>query len=124
MARPERNNIQSGLAAWDADVEENFEILFDNPIPLPENTTSRTMAQVDSAYAPASYDRCFIAQNVSDGDLSGYYLLFSNGSDWLVCARQVADQSDAAGWADGTAEGDFNALLALLREAGILKSWT
>jgi len=87
MARPAKIAIQSGLASWDGDLNDDLDIIFDAPFPVFQDTTARTLAGVEAQYPPASYDRCIYSQNLSDGTLSGYFLLLSNGTNWKVLPK-------------------------------------
>lgn len=69
MARPTPNSISSGLNGWDADVGDNFDIIFDAPIPLAH------YANVGALPAAASYDECIA---IVDDDS----LYYSDGSAW------------------------------------------
>ena len=111
MARPTLRVLTSGIAAWDADVDANFQIIAGGPFPIynPADTTT-----LNSEAPAASYDNCLALVGTTS-----VLLYISNGSTW-----EVYRQGDAV--ADSTAStvadlaSDFNDLLASLKDAGIM----
>ena len=105
MARPTRRVIASGIAAWDADTDENFDKITGAPIAFAQ------YALVGDLPTASSYDDCFAL--VVD------VLYYSDGATW-------APYQEAANVADSTATDatqmatDFNLLLTALQDAGIM----
>lgn len=79
MSRPIKVDILSGVQGWDGDVDDNFEVLFDAPIPLPQ-PASLTESNLQSTYPAASFDRCVVWVNHS---VVGYTLYWSDGTGWI-----------------------------------------
>ena len=72
MSRPTRRIISSGIAAWDADVDENLSKVFDGPFPMFQ------VASAGNLPTASSYDSCFALVNgvlyISDGSTWAPYL--------------------------------------------------
>ena len=81
MSRPARRTIASGIAAWDGDVDFNFGILTDTPIPIAQ------YALVGDLPAAGSYDECFAL--VDD------VLYFSTGGSWAPYWGEAANVADS-----------------------------
>lgn len=121
MARPVPNSISSGESQWDADVEGNFDLIFQTPVPLPE------FASVAALPPANAYDRCFAIVN-DTVPATGWQLVFSNGTTWIIVGRQgaaVANLSGtaSAGYVQAELQGVMNkldALLNSLRAAGAI----
>lgn len=79
MARPVMVPILSGVQGWDGDVSDNFEVLFDNPLPIPQ-PAGLTESNLQSTFPAASYDRCVVWVNHS---VVGYTLYWSDGTGWI-----------------------------------------
>lgn len=79
MSRPLPVNISSLGAAWDSDVDGNFDKTFTQPFPIHESA-SLTEANVQSTFPAASFDRCLVWVNHS---VIGYTLYWSNGASWI-----------------------------------------
>ena len=105
MARPTRRVIASGIAAWDADTDENFDKITGAPLAIAQ------YALVGDLPTASSYDDCLA--------LVGSVLYYSDGAAW-------APYQEAANVADSTATTatqmatDFNLLLTALQDAGIM----
>lgn len=78
MARPLKLDIDSGIQNWDGKIDDNFEVLFDGPLPMHASATL-TEANLASSFPPASYDRCLVWVNHT---VYGYLLYVSDGSVW------------------------------------------
>ena len=77
MARPTKNDIDSGIQNWDGKVDDNDEALFNAPLPIHEHTGDET--DLESTFAAASYDRCHI---MVDHTTLGWSLYVSDGTNW------------------------------------------
>ena len=58
MAKPGRDNVQSAVNAWDANVNNNFIRLFDRPLPVFLHTGDET--DLEAAYPAASHEECIV----------------------------------------------------------------
>ena len=72
MARPELDEILSGLNNWEVEVNTNFGLLVDGPFPIYRVT------DVGSLPAAASYEHCLVVVQSSPPAL-----MVSNGTSWL-----------------------------------------
>lgn len=79
MARPTKNDINSGNQGWDGPMDDNFEVLFNGPLPMPVH--SGTEANLASTYPASSYDRCWIMVNHS---ILGWTVYVSDGTNWSL----------------------------------------
>ncbi len=77
MARPLKNDIDSGIQNWDGKIDDNDEALFNAPIPIHEHVGDET--DLEATFAAASYDRCLVWV---DHTVHGWILMFSNNSEW------------------------------------------
>jgi outer membrane murein-binding lipoprotein Lpp len=111
MARPERNVIASGEAAWDGEVDSNFAMLTDAPFPL------FLVANTSLLPAAGGYDACLALV----GTTANAKLYISNGTSW-VAYQQAAHQANTTAADVAAMATDFNALLAKLQAAGIMAS--
>lgn len=107
MSRPTASTISSGLEAWDVAIGDNFDLIFTTPVPLASYTFS-------ALPAAASYAQCLAV--TSDNNR----LAYSDGTNWHNVPVQGSSQSNASGWADSTAQANFNSLLALLRASNAI----
>lgn len=106
--RPTPNTITAALQGWDADLEANFNLIFETPLPLARYANA---AALPSA---ASYMDC--AAVLEDE----HALVISDGTNWVRVPLQAAAQADSAAAIVADLVTDFNALLAKLRTAGVL----
>lgn len=113
MSRPSRITIQSGQEGWDADTNDDFTLagIGANPMLAPEFGSEGALPTA------GLWDRCVVAV---DNATSGWTLYISDGTNWVPLAKQATAQAASAGWADATAQTDFNALLTKLRASGAL----
>lgn len=110
MARPTRNVIGSGVAAWDGDVDTNFALMTDTPFPIASFATTGALP------AASSYDDCLAHVQADDR------LYISNGSSWELYDRKSALVADSSA-ADATQMAiDFNTLLAALIASNLMAS--
>lgn len=107
MARPTRRVIASGIAAWDADSDANFNIITGAPFPMFQ------VAVVGSLPTASSYDDCFAL--VDD------VLYQSDGATWAPY-QQAANVPDSTAVNATDMATDFNTLLAALIAADIMAS--
>lgn len=77
MSRYTRKIPGAGQASWDAEINDNFQNLFDRPLPIAEHAGDES--DLEATFPAASYDRCLIWV---DHSVSGWKLYFSNGSAW------------------------------------------
>lgn len=78
MTRPTRIPIGAGTQGWDAEMDDNFQALFDEPLPIPR--PSVTESNVASTYSASAYEECVVWVNHS---VLGYVLYRSDGTNWL-----------------------------------------
>ncbi len=113
MARPERNNIESGIAAWDGDVDRNFAIMLDSPFPI---VVAATTSALLSGFPAASYDDC-LALVLTDSRL-----YISTGSTWELYDRKSALVADSTASNVSEMATDFNELLDALKASDLMAS--
>jgi len=77
MARPSKNDIDSGIQGWDGKMDDNDEALFNAPLPIHEHTGDESDVATD--FPPGSYDRCMVWV---DHTTLGWSLYVSDGSAW------------------------------------------
>ncbi len=109
MARPTRLVLASGIAAWDADVDANFGMIFDAPFPMHQEDT---IGDLNTNFPASSYDQCLA--------MVGEDLYVSDGTSWSMYLGVSANVPDST--ASNVAEmvSDFNDLLNELQTAGIM----
>jgi hypothetical protein len=78
MARPLKNDIDSGIQNWDGKIDDNDEALFNAPMPIHAHTGDET--DLAATFAAASYDRCHVMVNDTT---HGWCLFVSDGTNWL-----------------------------------------
>lgn len=101
MAKKAYNEIQSGLEGWDADLNDNFGVLEDGPIPL-----------FEGAAPPANQnDRGLMAIDLA-GSI-GWVLQFSDGTAYrIIPVRGDAVTSLVDNGGGGAADGTIGAITA------------
>jgi len=109
MARPTRRTIASGIAAWDADTDANFDIITGQPFPMFQ------VSVVGSLPSASSYDDCLAVVGTGSSAL----LYYSNGSTWEEY-QQSANVPDSTATTATDMASDFNDLLSALQTAGIM----
>lgn len=112
MARPARNVIPSGEAAWDGEVDSNFSMLTDTPFPI------LLAANIGALPTASSYDACLALV----GTTSAARLYISNGSSWVLYDPKAAYVADSVAADVATMAADFNSLLSALKTAGLMAS--
>jgi hypothetical protein len=114
MSRPTFSDVVSALEGWDAELQDNFDILKRLPWPITEldNATAgyANLAAFYAAYPAASYSRCIAMVKVNDQS-PVWNLYQSDGSAWSIFgsagpATQIIETSgpttlDIAGITDG-----------------------
>ena len=87
--RPTRNAIDSGLAAWDADVEANDAIILDDPFPIPEQDDADDEADVAADFPVAQFGNCM--RRVQHSGLQDKWLtLITEGNTrWQALAQDL-----------------------------------
>lgn len=78
MARPTKNDIDSGIQNWDGKIDDNDEALFNAPLPIHEHTGDES--DLASTFAAAAYDRCSV---MVDHTTLGWCRYVSDGSAWV-----------------------------------------
>lgn len=78
MARPTKNDINSGIQNWDGKIDDNDEVLFNGPIPIHEHVGDET--DLEATFPAALYDRCHVMVNHTS---HGWSLYVSDGSAWV-----------------------------------------
>ena len=111
MARPVRDNIASGEAAWDGSVDSNFSIITESPFPI---VTVADLSTLTSTFAAASYDDCLA---ITEDDSRVY---ISNGSTWELYDRKSALVADSTATTASDMADDFNDLLSALQTASLM----
>jgi hypothetical protein len=109
MARPTRRTIASGIAAWDADTDENFDNLTSTPFPMFQVVAPDDETDLPSA---SSYDDCFALVDST--------LYISNGATWEVYSGVSANVANSSATTATQMATDFNLLLTALQDAGIM----
>lgn len=124
MSRPVPNSIASGQASWDADINDNTDLILGVPFP-PHEVADETALNL---IAPGSYDRCIAATItppalwLSDGSA---WIRLPSGSQSAMLDTSVSPVSGSGD--DGTINTNFNnvagkvnAIIAKLETAGLL----
>ena len=111
MTRPIHVNIDNGVEGWDSDVNDDFDLVFDTPLPPAEFTTEAGLPDA------TQYDRCIAAVNNTD---SGWTIYMSDGTNWVPLGKQAVAQVDSIATTVINLRTDFNALLQNLRDAGVI----
>lgn len=87
--RPTRNDIDSGLAAWDADVEANDSIILDQPYPIPEMDDTDDEADLASDFPVAQFGNC-MARTQHSGLQDKWVLYVTEGNTrWAALAQDL-----------------------------------
>ncbi len=81
MTRPATVPINSGNQGWDGDMDDNFDVVANAPLPIHEDAAITTLAALQTAFPAAAHDRCFIWINLTT---YGYTLCWSNGTSWIT----------------------------------------
>lgn len=79
MSRPVKIPVNNGVNDWEALLNDDLDILFDNPIPIPQ-PAGLTESNLESTYPAAQHDRCIVWVNHS---VVGYTLYWSDGTSWI-----------------------------------------
>lgn len=82
MARPTKNDIDSGIQGWDGKIDDNDEAVFNTPIPIHEHTGDES--DIASTFSAAAYDRCLVWV---DHTVMGWTLYWSDGTIWSPYAK-------------------------------------
>jgi len=78
MGRPTKNDVDSGIQNWHQKIDDNDEAILNAPFPIHEHTGDETDLQ--STFAAAAYDRCFVWV---DHTTLGWTLYWSDGTNWI-----------------------------------------
>lgn len=111
MARPQRNVIASGEAAFDGEIDSNFSIATESPFPIVTTATTSTLA---SSFPAANYDDCLALVEADSR------LYISNGSAWVLYDRKSALVADSSAGDATQMATDFNTLLAALQASNLM----
>ncbi len=100
MARPSKNDIDSGIQNWDGKMDDNDEALMNAPIPIHEHTGDET--DLASTFAAAAYDRCMVWV---DDTSEGWSLYVSDGTAWnrMLAVEAIPTIVDITDNSGGTA---------------------
>lgn len=79
MARPTKNDIDSGIQGWDGKIDDNDEVILNAPLPIHEHTGDES--DLEATFPAASFDRCFVWVNHT---VIGWVLYVSTGLDWEI----------------------------------------
>jgi len=84
MARPSISSIDNGVESWEADINDNFDILVDGPFPLKQYANSGAFP------AAASYENCIAVAQDNDK------IYISDGASWneVGAVESFTDLSD------------------------------
>ena len=85
MARPTKNDINSGIQGWDGAMDDNDEALFNAPLPIHEHTGDES--DLEATFAAAAHDRCHV---MVDHTTHGWSLYVSDGTSWVRCFNLTA----------------------------------
>lgn len=83
MARPTKNDIDSGIQGWDGKMDDNFEVLFNAPLPIHEHVGDESDLQ--ATFPAAAYDRAIVWV---DHTVHGFILMTSNGTSWMILPQE------------------------------------
>jgi hypothetical protein len=97
MARPTKNDIDSGIQSWDGKIDDNDEALFNAPLPIHEHTGDESDLQ--ATFPAASYDRCTV---MVDHTTLGWSYYVSDGVAWnrmgaMEQTPTIVDLTDSTG---------------------------
>lgn len=100
MARPTKNDIDSGIQSWDGKIDDNDEALFNGPLPVHEHTGDES--DLASTFAAAAFDRCTV---MVDHTTLGWSYYVSDGAAWnrmgaMEQTPTVVDLTNANGTGD------------------------
>jgi len=110
MSRPSRLIIASGIAAWDADVDANFGMIFNKPFAMHQEETE---GELNTNFDPADYDQCLV--------LVGEELYISDGTAWKKYLGVSNHVDDSTASTVSEMVQDFNLLLSKMQDAGQMK---
>lgn len=79
MARPLKNDIDSGIQNWDGKIDDNDEVILNGPFPIHQHVGDET--DLEATFAAALYDRCFVWVNHT---VIGWTLYVSTGTIWEI----------------------------------------
>lgn len=77
MARPTKNDIDSGIQGWDGKMDDNDEVILNAPFPMHEHTGDES--DIQATFPAASYDRSHVMVNHTT---LGWSLYVSDGTAW------------------------------------------
>lgn len=97
MARPTKNDIDSGIQGWDGKMDDNDEIILNAPFPMHEHTGDES--DLEATFPAASYDRCHV---MVDDTSVGWSLYVSDGTNWnriwsVDTIPAIVDLTDSTG---------------------------
>lgn len=89
MTRPLKTAVPSGVEGWDSELNDSLDTLFDGPLPPHEwpSTGTKTLAELETQYPAASFDRCLVNLNETT---RGWVMCWSNGTAWRVVSNEPA----------------------------------
>lgn len=107
MARPSKNDIDSGNQNWDGKIDDNDEALFNAPIPIHEHVGDESDLQ--AAFPAAAYDRCAVWV---DDTVQGWSLYVSDGTAWnrMLSVDSIAALTDLTDSTGGSTDGTLVAI--------------
>ena len=111
MARPTRYVLAEGQQGWDAEVDSNFSMITQSPVPF---YVASTVIGLGTDFPAEAYVDCIA---IVDGK---QYI--SNGTTWEAYYPVVANVANSVAITTAEMASDFNDLLASLQEAGIMAS--
>lgn len=107
MARPTKNDIDSGIQNWDGKIDDNDEALFNAPIPIHEHSGDET--DLESTFAAAAHDRCAVWV---DDTTFGWSLYVSDGTNWnrMLSVDSISALTDLTDSTGGSTDGTLSAV--------------
>lgn len=109
-------NVDHGTEDWDDAIVTNFALiasLFGGPLPVGPEYAPSALPAADQ------YEACVGVVNDAD---SGWQLVLSDGVGWLVIGHQCVSQPDSSAETVVDLRAEFNALLQIFRDSGMMAS--
>lgn len=104
MTKPIPNSIDSLNEGWDADIADNFGVIFDAPMPPKEVAN---MATLNADFPASAYDGCIAV--ITDAT-AGKIIVLSDGANWKKIGRQAANVASLTDNVAGSAGSSLQAI--------------
>jgi hypothetical protein len=115
MARPIRIILESGIAAWDADIDALFALIYDAPFPMHIEPDVGTLT---TNFDPTDYEDCLVLV----GATGASRIYISDGVDWNLYDKLSANVPASTATTVELLATDYNSLLTALKTAGLMAS--